>query len=187
MRVSSRNSSTPSLSQGEGVSVLSGQLSQHQRATMFVCCVGSFMVLLDVSIVDTAFASIQRDLHASFSGLQWVVDAYALTFAVLLLSGGALADRYGRRRFLGVGMAVFTLGSPLCGCAVSGATLDAARVLQGVGGAALAPTSLAILATAFPVPAEWVRAISLWSAISGVALGIGPTLGGALVVGVGWR
>src|SRR5580658_2954174 len=162
-------------------------LSSHQRATLLICCVGSFMVLLDVSIVNTALPSIQRDLHASFSGLQWVVDAYTLAFAVLLLSAGVLADRYGRRRFFAAGMAIFTLGSLLCGCSVSGTTLEAARVLQGVGGAALAPTSLAILATAFPNAGERVRAISLWSAISGIALGIGPTVGGALVVGVGWR
>jgi DHA2 family methylenomycin A resistance protein-like MFS transporter len=145
------------------------------------------MVLLDVSIVNTALPSIQRDLHASFSGLQWVVDAYTLSFAVLLLSAGALADRYGRRRFFSVGMAIFAFGSFLCGCSVSGLTLDLARVLQGLGGAALAPTSLALLATAFPKPIERVRAISLWSAISGIALGIGPTVGGALVVSVGWR
>jgi len=162
-------------------------LSVHQRATLLVCCVGSFMVLLDVSIVNTALPSIQRDLHASFSGLQWVVDAYTLAFAVLLLSSGALADRYGRRRFFSAGMAIFTLGSLLCGCSVSGFTLEAARVLQGIGGAALAPTSLAILAVAFPTAGERVRAISLWSAISGIALGIGPTVGGALVVSVGWR
>lgn len=162
-------------------------LTSHQRATLLICCVGSFMVLLDVSIVNTALPSIQRDLHASFSGLQWVVDAYTLAFAVLLLSAGVLADRYGRRRFFAAGMAIFTLGSLLCGCSVSGTTLEAARVLQGVGGAALAPTSLAILATAFPNAGERVRAISLWSAISGIALGIGPTVGGALVVGVGWR
>jgi DHA2 family methylenomycin A resistance protein-like MFS transporter len=145
------------------------------------------MVLLDVSIVNTALPSIQRDLHDSFSGLQWVVDAYTLAFAVLLLSTGALADRYGRRRMFAAGMGVFTLGSLLCGCSVSGTTLEAARVLQGIGGAALAPTSLAILATAFPNAGERVRAISLWSAISGIALGIGPTVGGALVESVGWR
>jgi EmrB/QacA subfamily drug resistance transporter len=183
MPVSSSNSVQPASVASEG----RRSLSAHQRATLLICCVGSFMVLLDVSIVNTALPSIQRDLHDSFSGLQWVVDAYTLSFAVLLLSAGALADRYGRRRFFAVGMGVFTLGSLLCGCSVSGTTLEAARVLQGVGGAALAPTSLAILATAFPNAGERVRAISMWSAISGIALGIGPTVGGALVVSVGWR
>jgi EmrB/QacA subfamily drug resistance transporter len=183
MTVSSSNSVQLDSGSAEG----RHSLSSHQRATLLICCVGSFMVLLDVSIVNTALPSIQRDLHASFSGLQWVVDAYTLAFAVLLLSAGVLADRYGRRRFFAAGMAIFTLGSLLCGCSVSSTTLEAARVLQGVGGAALAPTSLAILATAFPNAGERVRAISLWSAISGIALGIGPTVGGALVVGVGWR
>jgi EmrB/QacA subfamily drug resistance transporter len=183
MRVSSSNSVVGTSVPGQART----GLSPHQRATLLICCVGSFMVLLDVSIVNTALPSIQRDLHASFSALQWVVDAYTLSFAVLLLSAGALADRYGRRRLFWAGMSVFTLGSLLCGCSVSSATLDAARALQGIGGAALAPTSLAILATAFPNPSERVRAISLWSAISGVALGIGPTVGGALVVGAGWR
>jgi DHA2 family methylenomycin A resistance protein-like MFS transporter len=161
MTVSSSNSVLLDSGSGEGRQ----SLSSHQRATLLICCVGSFMVLLDVSIVNTALPSIQRDLHASFSGLQWVVDAYTLAFAVLLLSAGVLADRYGRRRFFAAGMAIFTLGSLLCGCSVSGATLEAA----------------------FPNAGERVRAISLWSAISGIALGIGPTVGGALVVGVGWR
>jgi EmrB/QacA subfamily drug resistance transporter len=183
MRVSSSNSFPSGLESSEGRQALSA----HQRATLLICCVGSFMVLLDVSIVNTALPSIQRDLHDSFSGLQWVVDAYTLAFAVLLLSAGALADRYGRRRLFAAGMAVFTLGSLLCGFSVSGITLEAARALQGIGGAALAPTSLAILATAFPSAGERVRAISLWSAISGIALGIGPTVGGALVGSVGWR
>src|SRR5580700_10747761 len=183
MRVSLRNSAPSEITPRR----VNPSMSSHQRTTLLVCCIGSFMVLLDVSIVNTALPAIQRDLHASFSGLQWVVDAYTLAFAVLLLSAGILADRYGRRRFFAAGMAIFTLGSLLCGCSVSGTTLEAARVLQGIGGAALAPTSLAILATAFPNAGERVRAISLWSAISGIALGIGPTVGGALVVGVGWR
>src|SRR5580692_1263283 len=94
-------------------------LTSHQRVTLLICCVGSFMVLLDVSIVNTALPSIQRDLHASFSGLQWVVDAYTLAFAVLLLSAGSLADRYGRRRLFAAGLGIFTIGSLLCGCSVS--------------------------------------------------------------------
>jgi MFS family permease len=101
--------------------------------------------LLDVSIVNTALPSIQRGLHESFSQLQWVIDAYSLAFAVLLLSAGALADRHGRKRLFLAGMAVFALGSLLCGLSTSAVELEAARVLQGIGGAALAPASLALL------------------------------------------
>jgi len=162
-------------------------MTPHQRATLAVTCVGFFMVLLDISIVNTALPSIQRDLQASLSELQWVVDGYTLTFAVLLPTWGSLADRLGRKRFFQAGMAVFALGSLLCGLATSPDQLNASRALQGVGAAALAPTSLALLATAFPEPKAKIRAIALWAAISGLALGIGPTLGGLLVDGWGWR
>jgi EmrB/QacA subfamily drug resistance transporter len=162
-------------------------LTAHQRATLVVTCIGTFMVLLDVSIVNTALPSIQRGLHASFSQLQWVVDAYALAFATLLLTSGGLADRFGRRRVLQIGMAIFSVGSLLCGLATSSAELNVARVVQGVGGAALAPTSLALLATAFPDARQRVKAVSLWAAMSGIALGVGPTVGGFLVTDVGWR
>ncbi|MEU2358195.1 MFS transporter [Streptomyces misionensis] len=159
----------------------------HQRATMIVTCIGTFMVLLDVSIVNTALPAIQRGLHSSFSQLQWVVDAYALAFATLLLTAGGLADRFGRKRLFQIGMVVFAVGSVLCGFAVSSAELNAARVLQGIGGAALAPSSLALLATAFPDAGQRVKAVSVWAAISGIALGVGPTVGGILVTDAGWR
>ena len=161
--------------------------SRHQRATLIVTCVGTFMTLLDVAIVNTALPSIQRGLHESFSQLQWVIDAYSLAFAVLLLSSGALADRHGRKRLFQVGMAIFTLGSLLCGLAVSAAELEAARVLQGIGGAALAPASLALLGTAFPDARQRTRAVATWAAISALGLGIGPTVGGLLVTDAGWR
>src|SRR5580693_1035042 len=111
MRVSSSNSVVGTSVPGQART----GLSPHQRATLLVCCVGSFMVLLDVSIVNTALPSMQRDLGASFSGLQWVVDAYTLAFAVFLLSAGSFGDRYGRKRVFEAGMVVFTLGSLLCG------------------------------------------------------------------------
>jgi EmrB/QacA subfamily drug resistance transporter len=162
-------------------------LTSHQRTTLIVTCIGTFMVLLDVSIVNTALPAIQRGLHASFSQLQWVVDAYSLAFATLLLTAGGLADRFGRKRLFQIGMAVFATGSLLCGLSTSSGELNAARVLQGVGGAALAPTSLALLATAFPDARQRVKAVSLWAAMSGIALGVGPTVGGFLVTDVGWR
>ena len=161
--------------------------SRHQRATLIVTCVGTFMTLLDVSIVNTALPSIQRGLHESFSQLQWVIDAYSLAFAVLLLSAGALADRHGRKRLFQAGMAVFALGSLLCGLSTSAAELEAARVLQGIGGAALAPASLALLGTAFADPRQRTRAVATWAGISALGLGIGPTVGGLLVTDAGWR
>ena len=139
--------------------------SRHQRATLIVTCVGTFMTLLDVSIVNTALPSIQRGLHESFSQLQWVIDAYSLAFAVLLLSAGALADRHGRKRLFQAGMAVFALGSLLCGLSTTAVELEAARVLQGIGGAALAPASLALLGTAFPDARQRTRAVATWAAI----------------------
>lgn len=157
------------------------RMDTHQRMIMALTCVGSFMVLLDISIVNTAPPSIQRTLGSGFSQLQWVVDAYTLAFAVLLLPSGALADRFGRKRLFQIGLAVFALGSLLCGLAQSPDQLDAARVLQGIGGAVLAPSSLALLVTSFPDPRQKIHAVSLWSAISAVGLGLGPTLGGALV------
>ena len=161
--------------------------SRHQRATLIVTCVGTFMTLLDVAIVNTALPSIQRGLHESFSQLQWVIDAYSLAFAVLLLSAGALADRHGRKRLFQIGMAVFALGSLLCGLSTSAVELEAARVLQGIGGAALAPASLALLGTAFPDPRQRTRAVATWAGISALGLGIGPTVGGVLVTDAGWR
>lgn len=188
MQVRSRNSVLSTLTSADsGRAGATTPMTAHQRETLAVSCIGSFMVLLDVSIVNTALPSIQRSVHTSFSGLQWVVDAYTLAFAVLLLSFGAIADRHGRKRMFQAGMAVFTIGSLACGLSTTSFQLDAARVLQGVGGAALATSSLALLATAFHDPGQRVRAVSLWAAISGMALGVGPTLGGALVVSAGWR
>jgi EmrB/QacA subfamily drug resistance transporter len=165
----------------------SSAYSRHQRATLIVTCVGTFMTLLDVAIVNTALPSIQRGLHESFSQLQWVIDAYSLAFAVLLLSSGALADRHGRKRLFQAGMAVFTLGSLLCGLSTNAVELEAARVLQGIGGAALAPASLALLGTAFPDARQRTRAVATWAAISALGLGVGPTVGGLLVSDAGWR
>ncbi len=162
-------------------------MTVHQRRTLAVCCAGFFMVLLDLTIVNTALPTIERRLHAGFSGVQWVVDAYTLSFAALLLSGGTFADRFGRKRLFGFGMALFAVSSLLCGMSQSTLELNLARALQGVGAAALAPASLALLATAFPVPRERVRAVSLYAALSSTALGFGPTIGGALVTGPGWR
>ncbi len=163
------------------------RMAAHQRRTLAICCVGFFMVLLDLTIVNTALPTIETRLHAGFSAVQWVVDGYTLTFAAFLLTSGTFADRFGRKRLFGLGMALFAFASLLCGLSTSTTELNIGRLIQGVGGAVLAPSSLALLATAFPVPGERVKAVSLYTALSSTALGFGPTIGGALVTGIGWR
>jgi DHA2 family methylenomycin A resistance protein-like MFS transporter len=164
------------------------QLSRaRQLATLVVTCIGFFMVLLDASIVTVALPTIQVQLHAQLADLQWVVDAYTLPFAVLLLTMGTLGDRFGRKRvFLG-GLTIFCIGSAVCGLAPNLGSLLAGRVLQGVGGAALSPGSLSVLAAAFPEPRARTRAISIWSGISGIALAAGPLTGGFLIQAAGWQ
>jgi EmrB/QacA subfamily drug resistance transporter len=155
-------------------------------STLVITCIGFFMVLLDASIVTVALPTIQRDLHASLSELQWVVDAYTLPFAVLLLTAGTLGDRFGRKRLFLVGLGIFTIGSALCGLAPTFGLLVAGRVIQGVGGAALSPGSLSVLASAFPEPRERARVIGIWSGVSGIALAAGPLVGGLLIQISSW-
>ncbi|HEY6525181.1 MAG TPA: MFS transporter [Solirubrobacteraceae bacterium] len=154
--------------------------------TLIAVCTGTFMLLLDVTIVNVALPSIQRDLHASFSDLQWVVDAYALTLAALLLTTGSLADLYGRRRLFIIGLVIFSLSSLLSGVAADPLLLNLARGAQGVGGAAMFSTSLALLGSAFQ-GRERGTAFGAWGAITGLAVAVGPVVGGALTSGLSWR
>jgi EmrB/QacA subfamily drug resistance transporter len=154
--------------------------------TLAAVCLGTFMLLLDITIVNVALPSIQQDLDSSFTDLQWVIDAYALTLAALLLTGGALADMYGRRRLYVIGLVLFTLASVLCGVAQSPLMLELSRGLQGVGGAVMFAVSLALLAQAFRGRDRGV-AFGVWGAVTGIAVAIGPLLGGALVSGISWR
>jgi EmrB/QacA subfamily drug resistance transporter len=144
------------------------------------------MLLLDITVVNVALPNIQHDLHASLTGLQWVVDAYALTLAALILTAGTLADRYGRRLLFTVGVVIFTLSSLICGLAWSIAVLDIARALQGVGGAALFATALALIGAEYGGP-DIGDAIAVWGATIGVAVASGPLVGGILTDAFDWR
>ena len=154
--------------------------------TLAAVCLGTFMLLLDITIVNVALPAIQTSLGASFSDLQWVIDAYALTLAALLLTTGSLADLYGRRRLYLFGLVIFTAASALCGAAQSPLMLELSRGLQGIGGAAMFSVSLALLANAFRGKDRGV-AFGVWGALTGVAVAIGPIVGGALVTGLSWR
>jgi EmrB/QacA subfamily drug resistance transporter len=154
--------------------------------TLLAVCLGTFMLLLDITIVNVALPDIQRALHSSFSDLQWVVDAYALTLAAFLLTAGSLADMYGRRLLYMIGLAVFTGASALCGFAVSTLMLQLSRALQGVGGAIMFAVSLALLADAFRGK-DRGTAFGVWGAVTGLAVAIGPLLGGVLTSGLSWR
>ncbi|MDQ6731525.1 MAG: MFS transporter [Actinomycetota bacterium] len=154
--------------------------------TLIAVCFGTFMLLLDVTIVNVALPDIQRSLGASFSDLQWVVDAYSLMLAALLLTTGSLADLFGRRLVFVIGLAVFTASSLLSGLAADPLWLNLARGAQGIGGAAMFSTSLALLGSAFQ-GRERGTAFGIWGAITGLAVAIGPVVGGALTTGISWR
>jgi MFS transporter, DHA2 family, methylenomycin A resistance protein len=156
-------------------------------AVLVVMCVGYFLVLLDVTIVNVALPSIASGLGASVSGLQWVVDGYALALASLMLAGGTVGDLHGHKRVVLCGLVVFGFGSLGCALAPNVAVLAVARVFQGVGAALLLPGTLAIISHAFGEGREQAKAIGIWAGIGGLALPAGPLLGGALIAAFGWR
>ncbi|MBP1157973.1 MULTISPECIES: MFS transporter [unclassified Rhodococcus (in: high G+C Gram-positive bacteria)] len=159
----------------------------HPTATLITVCIGMFMLMLDMTIVAAALANIQSSLDASLSGLQWVVDAYTLPVAALLLTAATLGDRLGRRRLYIAGMSIFTLTS--LGCALAGdiVTLNVVRAVQGVGAALLFGVSLPLVAVAFPDPMKRARAIGIYGAVMASATAAGPLVGGALVTAIGWE
>jgi DHA2 family methylenomycin A resistance protein-like MFS transporter len=158
-----------------------------RSVVLIVMCVGYFLVLLDVTIVNVALPSIGSDLGAGVSGLQWVVDGYAIALASLMLAGGTIGDLHGHKRVVLTGLATFGIASVGCGLAPGVGSLVGFRVLQGAGAALLLPGTLAVITNAFPGRGEQARAIGIWAGIGSVALAAGPLLGGALVQGVGWR
>ena len=157
----------------------------HLR-TFAITGAGLFMFALDRQVVATALPAIRRELSTSLQALEWTVNAYTLTFAVLLLTAAALGDRFGRRRVFSIGVAIFTAGSAACALAPSATTLIAARALQGIGGAIITPLSLTILATATP-PARRGAVLGAWGAIAGGAASLGPVVGGALTTAISWH
>ena len=154
--------------------------------TFAITSVALFMVTLDNLVVTTALPVIRKDLHASLSQLEWTVNAYTLTFAVLLLTGAALGDRFGRRLMFSVGLGIFTVSSAAAALAGSMVALDLARAAQGVGGAIVTPLTLTILSAAVP-PERRGLALGAWGGIGGLAVAMGPLVGGAVVEGISWQ
>jgi EmrB/QacA subfamily drug resistance transporter len=154
--------------------------------TLIAVCTATFMLLLDITVVNVALPDIQQSLHSSFSDLQWVVDAYSLTLAAFLLTAGVVGDIYGRREVFAGGLVIFSLSSLVCGLSTSPLMLNLARAVQGVGGAVMFATSLALIASAF-VGRDRGTAFGIYGAVIGGAVAIGPLIGGAITSGIGWR
>ena len=162
----------------------------RSRSTMLwtfaITSVALFMVTLDNLVVTTALPVIREDLDASLSQLEWTVNAYTLTFAVLLLTGAALGDRFGRRLLFSVGIGIFTLSAAAAALAPTATSLDVARAAQGVGGAIVTPLTLTMLSAAMPSERRGL-ALGAWGGIGGLAVAMGPLVGGAVVEGISWQ
>jgi EmrB/QacA subfamily drug resistance transporter len=182
--------STPTISPSgtnAAIAAGAGKKETHPNLILAICCMSLLVVGMDVTIVNVALPAIQRDLHATVSGLQWILDAYTLVVASLLMLAGSVSDRVGRRRVFQFGLLLFTAGSLLCSLAHSIGQLIAFRALQGLGASMLNPVALSIIANAFPEHRARARAVGVWGAVAGASLALGPLIGGALTQSVGWR
>src|ERR1019366_10542048 len=154
--------------------------------TLIAVCTATFMLLLDITVVNVALPDIQQSLHSTFSDIQWVVDAYSLTLAAFLLTAGVIGDMFGRRVVFAIGLGVFSASSLVCGLATSSLMLNLSRAAQGVGGAIMFAASLALIAAAF-TGRERGTAFGIYGAVLGGAVAVGPLVGGAITSGIGWR
>ncbi|MEU2729603.1 MFS transporter [Streptomyces griseoviridis] len=161
--------------------------ARRRMLVLAICCMSLLIVSLDVTVLNVALPSMQKELHASTSGLQWTIDAYTLVLASLLMLAGSTADRIGRRRVFMAGLVVFGLGSLLCSIAPSLDALIAFRMIQAVGGSMLNPVAMSIITNTFTDPRERAKAIGVWGAVVGISMAAGPLVGGLLVDSVGWR
>lgn len=161
--------------------------SVHPDLVLGICCLSLLLVGMDVTIVNVALPAIQHDLQASLSQLQWIIDAYTLVIASFLILSGSAADRFGRRRIFQIGLSLFLLGSFLCSIAPTMGALVAFRVVQALGASMLNPVALSIIANTFPEPKARARALGIWGMVAGMALALGPLVGGGLTQSVGWR
>jgi EmrB/QacA subfamily drug resistance transporter len=164
-----------------------GPSKRRRQLILAICCMSLFIVGIDATIVNVALPSIQRELGADVAGLQWVIDAYTLVLASFLLLAGSTADRIGRRRIFQIGLALFTVGSALCGIAPTLGWLIVFRIVQALGGSMLNPVAMSIITNTFTEPKERARAIGVWGGVIGLSMALGPVLGGILVGTAGWR
>ena len=178
---------SPEISLGIASREAGGRARVHPNLVLAISCLSVLLVGMDITIVNVALPAIQHDLRASLSELQWIVDAYTLVVASLLMLSGSLSDRFGRRRVFQIGLVLFTAGSLLCSLAHNIGELVAFRALQGLGASMLNPVALAIIANAFQESKARARAVGIWGAVAGLSLALGPLLGGALTQTVGWR
>ena len=162
-------------------------MQAKQRWTLVVVCAATMMLMLDIAVVNTALSRIAEDLNTGLSGLQWVVDAYTLALASVVLTAGALADRLGRRRLFAIGLGIFTVASGLCALAQDIVFLNTSRAVQGIGAAIMFAVSLALLAQAFPSAKERAGALAAYGATIGASFAIGPLVGGLLTSGLDWQ
>ena len=162
-------------------------MTRTQRWTLTVVCAATAMLMLDIAVVNTALSAIAADLDTGLSGLQWIVDAYTLPLAATVITAGALADRFGRRRLFGLGLGVFVATSLLCAAAQSITMLNVSRAAQGIGAAVMFAVSLAVLSNAFPRMEERIKALAAYGATMGGSFAVGPLVGGALTSALDWR